>query len=65
VAFFSSVEVDTVLRKEAHQDCYTPSNLHGLSKGYGIHQGESLDIYQALHKAGGALKVANWRTKKR
>ncbi|XP_069680448.1 DNA polymerase subunit gamma-1, mitochondrial isoform X1 [Periplaneta americana] len=65
VAFFSSVEVDTVLRKEAHQDCITPSNPHGLSKGYGIPQGESLDIYQALHKAGGVLKAANRRTKKR
>lgn len=65
VAFFSSVEVDTVLRKEAHQDCYTPSNPHGLSRGYGIPQGESLDIYQALHKAGGALKAANQRIKKR
>lgn len=65
VAFFASVEVDTVLRKEAHQDCYTPSNPHGLSRGYGIPQGESLDIYQALHKAGGALKVANWKLKKR
>jgi DNA polymerase gamma 1 len=65
VAFFASVEVDTVLRKEAHQDCCTPSNPHGLSRGYGIPQGESLDIYQALHKAGGALKVANWRLKKR
>lgn len=65
VAFFTSVEVDTVLRKEAHQDCCTPSNPHGLSRGYGIPQGESLDIYQALKKAGGALRGANQRMKRR
>ena len=65
VAFFASVEVDTVLRKEAHQDCCTPSNPHGLSRGYGIPQGESLDIYQALKKAGGGLKTANRRIRKR
>ncbi|KAK4887551.1 hypothetical protein RN001_003822 [Aquatica leii] len=53
VAFFSSVEVDTVLRKEAKQDCRTPSNPHGLTSGYGIPNGESLDIYQAIDKAGG------------
>lgn len=65
VAFFASVEVDTVLRKEAHQDCCTPSNPHGLSRGYGIPQGESLDIYQALKKASGGLKAANRRIRKR
>lgn len=65
VAFFTSVEVDTVLRKEAHQDCCTPSNPHGLSRGYGIPQGESLDIYQALQKAGGALRAVKWRMKRR
>lgn len=53
VAFFSSVEVDTVLRKDSKQDCKTPSNPHGLEKGYGIPNGESLDIYQAILKAGG------------
>ncbi|PSN43497.1 DNA polymerase subunit gamma-1 [Blattella germanica] len=65
VAFFTSVEVDTVLRKEAHHECSTPSNPHGLSKGYGIPQGESLDIHQSLQKAGGSLKAANRKTKKR
>ncbi|KAF5308309.1 hypothetical protein FQR65_LT06302 [Abscondita terminalis] len=53
IAFFSSVEVDTVLRKESKQDCKTPSNPHGLHNGYGIPNGESLDIYQAIDKAGG------------
>ncbi|KAJ8964907.1 hypothetical protein NQ317_005119 [Molorchus minor] len=53
VAFFSSVEVDKVLRKDSKQDCVTPSNPHGLNKGYGIENGEELDIYQAIEKAGG------------
>lgn len=53
VAFFSSVEVDTVLRKDAGQDCRTPSNPHGLERGYGIPNGESLDIRQAIQKAAG------------
>uniref|UniRef100_A0A182PVA5 DNA polymerase subunit gamma-1 n=1 Tax=Anopheles epiroticus TaxID=199890 RepID=A0A182PVA5_9DIPT len=48
VAFFSSVEVDRVLRKEAQHDCRTPSNPHGLRIGYSIPDGESLDVYQTL-----------------
>lgn len=51
VAYFSSVEVDTVLRKEADHDCKTPSNPFGLSKGYGISSGESLSVEQAVVKA--------------
>lgn len=53
VAFFSTVEVDTVLRKDSEDDCKTPSNPHGLDKGYGISNGEDLDIYNAIEKAGG------------
>ncbi|GFY73037.1 DNA polymerase subunit gamma-1 [Trichonephila inaurata madagascariensis] len=53
VAFFSSVDVDTVLRKEVHMDSVTPSNPHGLAKGYGIPQGEALDIFQILQKTKG------------
>lgn len=53
VAFFSSVEVDKVLRKESQQDCVTPSNPQGLSIGYGIEHGEALNIYEAIEKAGG------------
>ena len=34
VAFFSSVEVDQILRKDANDDCVTPSNPHGLQKKY-------------------------------
>ncbi|XP_015791652.1 DNA polymerase subunit gamma-1 [Tetranychus urticae] len=50
VAFFSSIDIDTVLRKEVYLDCKTPSNPHGLKLGYGIDQGESLNIYQLLEK---------------
>ncbi|XP_030569868.1 DNA polymerase subunit gamma-1, mitochondrial [Drosophila novamexicana] len=53
VAFFSSVEVDTVLRKECTLDCQTPSNPHGLQIGYGIPPGQSLSIEDAIAKAGG------------
>lgn len=53
IAFFTSVEVDTVLRKEAQLDCKTPSNPHGLSGGYDVHYGESLDVFAAIEKAKG------------
>ncbi|KAJ8936294.1 hypothetical protein NQ318_001487, partial [Aromia moschata] len=54
----SFFEVDKVLRKDSKQDCVTPSNPHGLSKGYGIGNGEELDIYKAIEKAGG--KYTSW-----
>ncbi|XP_063384466.1 DNA polymerase subunit gamma-1, mitochondrial [Cydia fagiglandana] len=53
VAFFTSVEVDRVLRKEADLCCTTPSNPHGLEKGYGIPSGESLNIYQVIDRCKG------------
>ncbi|XP_075723040.1 DNA polymerase gamma, catalytic subunit tam [Rhipicephalus microplus] len=53
VAFFSSIEVDTVLRKEVDMDCVTPSNPQGLKEGYGIPPGEALDIYAVLQKTKG------------
>ncbi|KAH8283554.1 hypothetical protein KR018_005578 [Drosophila ironensis] len=53
VAFFSSVEVDEVLRKECTMDCKTPSNPHGLRIGYGIQPGQSLSVSEAIEKAGG------------
>ena len=49
-AFFSSVDVDTVLRKEPSADCVTPSNKLGLELGHGIPRGEGLDIWQTLAK---------------
>ncbi|XP_066600185.1 DNA polymerase subunit gamma-1, mitochondrial isoform X2 [Prorops nasuta] len=65
VAFFSSVEVDTVLRKDANDDCKTPSNPHGLEAGYGIPFGESLNIWQTLEKSKGSLGWWNDRIKKK
>lgn len=55
VAFFSSVEVDTCLRKEADMECVTPSNPKGLSKQYNIHPGESLDMHSIIEKTSGTL----------
>jgi len=55
IAFFTAVEVDTVLRKESTHDCKTPSNPHGLQNGYEIPPGESLDVWAALEKSGGSL----------
>ena len=49
-AFFSSVDVDTVMRKEPSADCVTPSNPLGLEKGHGITKGEGLDIWAVLEK---------------
>ena len=39
VAFFSSVDIDRVLRKEVDMDCKTPSNPYGLEKEYNIPKG--------------------------
>lgn len=55
IAFFSGVEIDKVLRKDSEHDCKTPSNPHGLSKGYGIPLGQILDIYQTIEKSGGVI----------
>lgn len=63
VAFFSSVEVDTALRKDALSDCVTPSNSHGLSKGYGVPLGESLDVLKAIELSGG--NIGMFKKKKR
>jgi len=50
VAFFSSVDIDTCLRKETSMDCVTPSNPLGLKGGYGISQGESIGMNDILRK---------------
>lgn len=61
IAFFGSVEVDTVLRKEAHSDSKSPSNPHGLYHGYDIPPGESLNVFEAIEKANGNdLKKWPW-----
>lgn len=56
VAFFSAVDVDTVLRKEPSMDCRTPSNPLGLERGHGIPHGESLDVYEVLQRTGSKLE---------
>lgn len=48
-AFFSSVEIDTVLRKDVTSDCVTPSNKIPVPPG------ESVDIHAILTKTGGSL----------
>ena len=50
VAFFSAVEVDSVLRKSVDDEAITPSNPEGISKEYGVAIGEKLNIYQTLEK---------------
>lgn len=55
VAFFTTVEVDTALRKDATSDCATPSNPHGLKEGYKIEYGESLNVWDALCKSKGCV----------
>lgn len=65
VAFFSSVEIDTVLRKESSMDCKTPSNSHGLEAGYGIPKGESLDIYETIKRVGDSdMSQWEWHQRK-
>ena len=50
IAYFSSVDIDTVLRKEPNSDCVTPSNPLGLAQGQGIPYGEGLDIFETIDK---------------
>ncbi|XP_015260964.1 PREDICTED: DNA polymerase subunit gamma-1 [Gekko japonicus] len=56
VAFFSAVDIDRCLRKEAAMDCITPSNPTGMERRYGIPPGEALDIYQLLKITKGSLE---------
>ncbi|KAK9470723.1 DNA polymerase family A-domain-containing protein [Dipodascopsis tothii] len=50
-AFFSAVDIDTVLRKEVDMDCITPS------QPVPIQSGESLSIRELLEKDDSALKL--------
>lgn len=50
IAFFSSVDIDRVIRKEVNLDCCTLSNPHGLRIGYNIPFGESLTMDDILNK---------------
>ncbi|XP_067935036.1 DNA polymerase subunit gamma-1-like [Watersipora subatra] len=55
VAFFSGVDLDKCLRKEATMDCKTPSNMHGMLGSCQIPPGETLDIYETLKITKGSL----------
>eukprot|EP00049_Salpingoeca_infusionum_P006199 m.102709 g.102709 ORF g.102709 m.102709 type:complete len:1101 (+) comp13227_c0_seq7:304-3606(+) len=50
VAFFSCVDVDTVLRKEVIMDCVTPSNPTPIPPGY------TLDVFEAGEACGWSLE---------
>jgi DNA polymerase gamma 1 len=49
IAFFSAVDVDSVLRKEVDMSCVTPSHPKPIPPG------ESLSINQVLERTGGSL----------
>ncbi|CAI4065262.1 hypothetical protein SUVZ_08G3490 [Saccharomyces uvarum] len=52
-AFFSMVDIDSVMRKEVNMDCITPSNKTAIPHG------EALDINQLLTKPNSALGNPN------
>ncbi|KAL5108394.1 DNA polymerase subunit gamma-1 [Taenia crassiceps] len=56
VAYFSSVEIDTCLRKDPLNDCKTPSNPDGLEVTYNIPKGRSLTIAEIIERTGGAVE---------
>ncbi|OQV22065.1 DNA polymerase subunit gamma-1 [Hypsibius exemplaris] len=55
IAYFSAVDVDRVLRKDASVDCLTPSNPQGLERTYGVPKGEALSVFDAVARTGGRL----------
>ncbi|CAC5369661.1 POLG [Mytilus coruscus] len=59
VAFFSAVDIDQCLRKEVTMNCVTPSNPHGMERGYGIPPGQAYDIMETLKMTGGSLSEKN------
>lgn len=65
VAFFQSVEIDRVLRKESQADYVTPSNPHGLAAGYGVPPGRSVGIAEALQDIAGDEDMGQWPWHKR
>ncbi|VDL94241.1 unnamed protein product [Schistocephalus solidus] len=57
VAYFSSVDIDTCLRKDPTDDCKTPSNPEGLHAAYGIPPGQSLSMVEVIRRTGGQMKL--------
>ena len=59
VAFFTTVELDTTIRKDVDDEAVTPSNPEGISRQWGVKPGEALNIYELLEKTnGGGLERA-------
>jgi len=57
VAFFSSVEIDSVLRKDVHDEAVTPSNPEGITKEFNSLPGQALNIFEVITKTfGGNLE---------
>ncbi|VDM31475.1 unnamed protein product [Hydatigera taeniaeformis] len=56
VAYFSSVEIDTCLRKDPLNDCKTPSNPDGLGATYNVPKGRSLTIAEIIKRTGGMME---------
>ena len=56
VAYFSGVDIDKVMRKEPFADCVTPSNPQGLTRGYGVPEGQCLTMNDILEKTHGKLE---------
>ncbi|BHF72384.1 hypothetical protein SprV_0401544900 [Sparganum proliferum] len=56
VAYFSSVDIDTCLRKDPTDDCKTPSNPEGLQVAYGIPRGQCLSIADVIRRTGGKMR---------
>ena len=48
VAFFSEVDVDSVMRKDPKSECVTPSNPRGLTQGHGIPKGETVSVEETM-----------------
>ncbi|KZP14164.1 hypothetical protein FIBSPDRAFT_921425 [Athelia psychrophila] len=62
VAFFSAVDVDTVLRKEVDMPCVTPSQPHPIPAGESINIAQTLQRTHggSLHADGTPMVEARW-----
>ncbi|KAJ3127968.1 DNA-directed DNA polymerase gamma mip1 [Nowakowskiella sp. JEL0407] len=56
VAFFSSVDVDKVLRKEVDMDCVTPSNLQKVENGVSMKVTELQNLVEILLRQQGVTR---------
>lgn len=56
VAYFSSVDVDRVMRKDPDSECVTPTNPQGLTAGHGIPKGQALTVNDIVSVIGAELR---------